>query len=341
MELSRRLGGSRVHRELPRRDPRIIVGADPTRFAWEHSSTDGFEKALNMALARCRSGDWTDPDPTAPVAQLRALLVGSSSMWDLLSETGVEVKDLPGSSTAEKFVVTPRERSDYERNDSSPDPDRYEFAISTLRAWNVVAGILMRESESGKVHTVFYPEVRTVDGNQPIAPVKGLDGTLNADANAPIVLTPSWRPGGWTTVGLGWPAAVAIIVGVAAAAYLGQNAIKVWDQHLVRKDSTMNLVSAIGAGVEAQKAHWEAEQKAGQKLPLSDAEIAIVNSINAQSATAAKSNDITMQPEIPSLFPDTRKVLKDAEDSIENIAGYAVVGIVLLGAGMIYVESRK
>lgn len=216
---------------------------------WEHFDERGMSRAFAEACARARAQAW-DSD-SAP---------GLS--------TGTRAADLRVLSLASMWAAERMSRGGPARgatpqvNDIPTDPSGYataergQAALRLLRTW----AILMPADTDGPT------AIRTSGGNaaEPLADA----GLLPAVAVIAVIVK-------WTAVTVG--------------AYLvAREAASVIDRQLSRSEKTKRLVAGQASATEIAVAHADREAKAGQELPLSEAERVVLEQLGTVQDAALK-----------------------------------------------------
>lgn len=260
---------------------------------WTHTDSRGMEMAVASGIARAQKRDWMSD---GAVADLRGLIVGAFALYNTLSG----VVDISTDGIEQIGVRTDQ--------DFGGDANRHELALCGPRLLMAAASL------SAKI-------APTTGQNMPTSAM-----TVDGGAASDMTIHPVPGVGGGTTVGFGWPAAVVVIVAIGGAIYLGERALDIYNQHVLRDDNVAALVAAAGKAVEVAKNHAEAEAKAGKQIPLNPAEVAIVQSLNKTAETTSKANDISLQPKLSSVFPDTTKI---ADTAIKTTGAVLSIGTAL------------
>lgn len=296
----------------------------PNPLVWQHASSAGFSTDLDLAFALAKRGDWSGASEVDAVRAFRALLAANYTFADLFSGTvpkdGVAASD---GTTKAFFPVEPPEPP------SNLSVNRVELAYAPVRLLRATAARLAIAHPDWMFPTQF----QTADGNPPVVPPGGAYPDYGGKPFGGGI-----GDGGVST-GFGWPAAVAVIVGVIAVGILADKAIEVYRYHLLQRDAAAAAINANAQAVELQKAQWDAEEKAGKPLPLSDAGIAVIRSANQLSQVAADDLKIQNQPKLPNVFP-IGDIVHDVTSSAVDLGKWLAIGAGVLGLGYLVLSSK-
>ena len=161
-------------------------------------------------------------------------------------------------------------------------------------------------------------EMPNATGGPALAPIVAtVDGAI-----AQHTLPPGMDP---ANAAFAWPAAAAVIVGVAGAVVLGcYIADKVGEvsvsSNLAMADANVTIQKGAQLA-QAVAAHVQAEQAAGHELPLNDVERALIADVKQSTNVWAT----RVQSELPSVFPNFKPTGSQIVSATQGSVNFALV----------------